>query len=96
MPSPSCEPAPVSGTNSRIPQCVDIEFAEPGDPKIALVNETNCYNSTDIGFAEMYTITTREPGVDAVVDDDSAAASLRSLGWTGWLPLLAGGLWIML
>ncbi len=28
--------------------CVDITFAEPED--VAEVNETNCFNSTDIGF----------------------------------------------
>ncbi len=29
-------------------QCVDIEFAEPAD--VAEVNESNCFNSSDISF----------------------------------------------
>ncbi|PHH88990.1 hypothetical protein CDD83_6796 [Cordyceps sp. RAO-2017] len=41
--------------------CVDIIFADPGDSRIALINETNCFNSSDLGFADMYTITTKEP-----------------------------------
>ncbi|KAL5614288.1 hypothetical protein BROUX41_004398 [Berkeleyomyces rouxiae] len=40
--------------------CVDIEFAEPGDPKVARVNESNCFNSTDFGFADIYTVTVVE------------------------------------
>ena len=47
------------------PQCVDIEFRDPGDPAIPRVNETNCFNSTDLGFAEIYTITTKAIGESA-------------------------------
>ncbi|KAI2793634.1 hypothetical protein POX_a00217 [Penicillium oxalicum] len=35
--------------------CVDIIFAEDGDPKIEQVTEDNCFNSTNIGFEYMYT-----------------------------------------
>ncbi|KAL7788200.1 hypothetical protein V8C37DRAFT_240995 [Trichoderma ceciliae] len=37
--------------------CVDITFVDPGDERIAPVNGTNCFNSTDIGFADIETIT---------------------------------------
>ncbi|TQN66923.1 hypothetical protein CSHISOI_08304 [Colletotrichum shisoi] len=76
--------------------CVDIEFAEPGDPKIAKVNETNCFNSTDIGFADVFTITTRESG-QGYATATSGAAGLRSaLGTAGWVPLVVGALWAAL
>ncbi|KAK2592441.1 hypothetical protein QQS21_009857 [Conoideocrella luteorostrata] len=70
--------------------CVDIIFADPGDSKIGLVNETNCFNSTDIGFAEMYTIATKDSGTDAYIK--SAAESLRAMTWMGYLPILVAGL----
>ena len=38
--------------------CVDITFAEPED--VAQVNETNCYNSTDIGFSLVFTTSALE------------------------------------
>ncbi|KAK1249055.1 hypothetical protein MKX07_002571 [Trichoderma sp. CBMAI-0711] len=37
--------------------CVDITFVEPGDKRIPEVNGTNCFNSSDIGFADIGTIT---------------------------------------
>lgn len=70
--------------------CVDIIFAEPGDPRIPEVNETNCFNSTDIGFADVYTITTKKAGTDM-----SSGAAAR-LGWAGWAPLGLVGLWALL
>jgi len=39
--------------------CADIIFAEPGDKRIPSVNGSNCFNSTDLGFADVYTITTQ-------------------------------------
>jgi hypothetical protein len=54
--------------------CAEITFAEPGDPRIPLVNGTNCFNSTDIGFADVYTITT-SAGVDGSLD--GAGVSIR-------------------
>ncbi|KAF5560236.1 gpi anchored protein [Fusarium phyllophilum] len=71
--------------------CVDIIFAEPGDKRIAEVNETNCFNSTDIGFAEIYTITTKASGSDAYVSESGATQTLRQLNMAGWLPLVAAG-----
>lgn len=80
--------------------CVDIIFAEPGDSKIAEVNETNCYNSTELGFGEMYTITTDEPvRDDAPVDGSGAARWTRGVGeWgvMGWAPVVVGSLWAFL
>ncbi|KAH6608801.1 hypothetical protein Trco_002147 [Trichoderma cornu-damae] len=37
--------------------CVDITFVDPGDKRIPAVNGTNCFNSSDIGFADIETIT---------------------------------------
>lgn len=75
--------------------CVDIIFAEPGDPRIGEVNETNCFNSTDLGFAELYTITTKNSGSDAYVSS-GAVETVRRLSWAGYLPLALGGLWALL
>ncbi|TAQ83770.1 hypothetical protein B7494_g7909 [Chlorociboria aeruginascens] len=36
--------------------CVDITFADPADPEIQEVNETNCFNTSDIGFNNVFTI----------------------------------------
>ncbi|KAJ4146999.1 hypothetical protein LMH87_001552 [Akanthomyces muscarius] len=70
--------------------CVDIIFAEPGDPRIAPVNESNCYNSTDIGFADIYSITTKDSGTDNYTTS-AAERTLHSVGWMGWTPLLFAG-----
>lgn len=75
--------------------CVDIIFAEPGDKRIAEVNETNCFNSTDIGFADIYTITTKQSGSSEYVKS-GAQAAVCAIGWTGFLPLVAGALWVLL
>ncbi|GKT45854.1 uncharacterized protein ColSpa_06035 [Colletotrichum spaethianum] len=76
--------------------CVDIEFAEPGDPKIAKVNETNCFNSTDIGFADVYTITTQESGANFVTGTSAAARPQPAWAVASWAPLVVGALWAML
>ncbi|KAI0476586.1 hypothetical protein GGR56DRAFT_481500 [Xylariaceae sp. FL0804] len=78
--------------------CVDITFAEPDDPRIAQVNETNCFNSTDLGFADMYTIATKP--LDSAANQQAAtsgaasstlAAAPAAWRWLGsGLPLLAG------
>jgi len=36
--------------------CVDITFVAPGDPRVAPVNETNCINSTDISFNNVFSV----------------------------------------
>ncbi len=68
-------------------QCVDITFAEPGDPRIPLVNETNCFNSTDIGVADIYTLTLRASGQGAV---NASSAGVRSFQ-LGGSPAVYGG-----
>lgn len=81
--------------------CVDIIFAEPGDPKIAEVNETNCFNSNDIGFTETYTITTRQPGQGNATSGAETRFwyhGRKNVGWMGyigWLPVMLGGLWVL-
>ncbi|KAL7948096.1 hypothetical protein V8C42DRAFT_316687 [Trichoderma barbatum] len=77
--------------------CVDIIFAEPGDPRIPIVNETNCFNSTQFGFSQIYTVTTQEPVLDVISSTTSSSAeSLRKHSWAGWLPLVAGAIWMAL
>ncbi|KAG6116274.1 hypothetical protein E4U13_002003 [Claviceps humidiphila] len=70
--------------------CVDIIFAEPGDAKLGTVNETNCFNSTDMGFADMYTIATKNSGSDEYIKN--GVDSLRRVSWMGYVPLLIAGL----
>lgn len=80
-------------TNDII-KCVDIEFAEPNDPRIPEVNETNCFNSTELGFADIYTITTVEPHE---ADGDESAGTRTTPQHLGWLAMLAvAGLWASL
>jgi len=74
--------------------CVDIEFAEPGDEKIEQVTEDNCFNSTELGFAELYTIATVNPRTGNRFDEDNAAAG-RSAA-LGSLPLLMLLSWALL
>ncbi|KAG6040285.1 hypothetical protein E4U41_001072 [Claviceps citrina] len=69
--------------------CVDIIFVEPGDPKLGLINETNCFNSTNIGFSDIYTTVTKESGRNDYVKND--AESLRAISWVRYVPLLLAG-----
>lgn len=78
--------------------CVDIIFADPGDERIPEVNETNCFNSTHLGFADQYTIVTQNPGADGPIAQQDAGSRL---GWTtaaGYaLATLAGAAsWLLL
>ncbi|CEJ89592.1 hypothetical protein VHEMI05428 [[Torrubiella] hemipterigena] len=75
--------------------CVDIIFAEPGDKRIAEVNETNCFNSTQIGFGDVYTITTKDSGSNKYVTS-AAEATLQRAGWFGVVPLMAAVSWLLL
>ncbi|KAH8648466.1 hypothetical protein BX600DRAFT_502882 [Xylariales sp. PMI_506] len=67
--------------------CVDITFVEPGDSRVAEVNETNCFNSTDIGFADLYTITTKASGSSANASTSGAALSIAQAG-SSWLSFM--------
>lgn len=67
-------------------QCVDIEFAEPEDCEE--VTPDNCFNSSDISFADVYTTASL-----------SAAPALRPSMLTGLaasIPLLLMGLFGLL
>lgn len=78
--------------------CVDITFVEPNDERLNNVNETNCFNSTDIGFAEIYTITTKEVGSTANTTSTSGAVASfmrSSSSWLGYAPLVLGSLWFL-
>lgn len=70
---------------------MDIIFVEPGDSRIAPVNESNCFNSTDIGFADIYTITTKESGTDNYTRTSAAERTMTAVGWAGWAPLAFAG-----
>lgn len=37
-----------------------------------MVNESNCFNSNDIGFADVYTVVTRESNADPNVTSDAS------------------------
>lgn len=90
--------------------CVDITFAEPNDPRIGEVNESNCFNSNDIGFADVYTITTKSANSGIQNSSTSTSGAEASvtfwyfgrhreqswLGYAGMLPLIVGGLWVLL
>lgn len=83
--------------------CVDITFVEQNDPRLAEVNESNCFNSNDIGFADIYTITSRLPGAGNTTSGAEARfwyfGRHRSNSWftyAGWLPVAIGGLWVLL
>lgn len=68
--------------------CVDITFAEPGDSKIANVNESNCFNSSDIGFNNVYTMT-----LQAAANSTSGAESrLGSTPLWSWSSLVLAAL----
>ncbi|VUC34131.1 unnamed protein product [Clonostachys rosea] len=76
--------------------CVDIEFAAPGDPKIEKVTEDNCFNSTDLGFAEIYAIATTNPVTGKSYDDvkNDAVSTRSSIGLIS--SVVAAGLLMLL
>lgn len=83
--------------------CVDITFVEDNDPRLAVVNETNCFNSTDIGFSEVYTITTKASGSNTTTSGAAPSFQFRRqqassvwLQYGGWLPLAVGIVWMAL
>jgi len=83
--------------------CVDITFVENDDPRLAEVNATNCFNSNDIGFADIYTMVVRASGQGNATSDAETRFwyfrrnSGRSFAqFLGWLPVVLGGLWVFL
>jgi hypothetical protein len=76
--------------------CVDITFVEPGDSRLGQVNETNCFNSSDIGFTDIYTTKATNTNLTA---NSAAPRPLHpgsSLGLIGWVPVVAGSLYMLL
>ncbi|KAK3363230.1 hypothetical protein B0T25DRAFT_33089 [Lasiosphaeria hispida] len=82
--------------------CVDIEFVEPDSPKLVEVNESNCFNSNDIGFADIYTLTVRASGQGNATSDAESLWYYRKhrkggiFQYIGWMPIVLGGLWVLL
>ncbi|RQM04775.1 hypothetical protein DH86_00004137 [Scytalidium sp. 3C] len=65
--------------------CVDITFAEPED--VAEVNSSNCFNSSDISFADVYTIAAAGTTSGATLSRESVYL------WT-YVALAASLLWV--
>ncbi|KAH7029569.1 uncharacterized protein B0I36DRAFT_245481 [Microdochium trichocladiopsis] len=90
----------IAAHGAALFSCVDITFAEPNDPRIEKVNKTNCFNSTDFGFAELYTITTHEPGASANKTSGALSRLLQptasAWSWFGYLPVVLGSVWMIL
>ncbi|GAB1311513.1 hypothetical protein MFIFM68171_01723 [Madurella fahalii] len=73
--------------------CVDITFVEPGDPRLGEVTEENCFNSTEIGAADVFSLTLRASGQ---IIGTSGAFRNALTPYLGYLPLVVGGLWALL
>ncbi|KAI0394550.1 hypothetical protein F5Y17DRAFT_251203 [Xylariaceae sp. FL0594] len=82
--------------------CVDITFVKPGDPRIPELNDTNCFNNSQIGFATTYSITTQ--AINSAANDTQSGASRLLVGpsslssiwsWLGYLPVFLGAAWLM-
>ncbi|EJT68391.1 hypothetical protein GGTG_14029 [Gaeumannomyces tritici R3-111a-1] len=76
--------------------CVDITFVETDDPRLGKVNESNCFNSSDISFTDIYATPAKTTNLTAT----SGAQGGSVLAWSaygtlGWLPLVAGALWTL-
>ena len=78
---------------------------ENNDPRLMDINETNCFNSTDIGFADIYTITTKASGQDGNVTSGAESTLFfrrfqsgpgSSWMYATWLPVFLGALWVLL
>jgi len=71
--------------------CVDITFVEPGDKRLLEVNTSNCFNSSDIGYSDVYSVSRIAPNITGTTSD----AGLRPFACLGWLPVLLGTAWLM-
>jgi hypothetical protein len=72
----------VLALEANSPQCVDITFANPED--VAEVNSSNCFNSSDISFNNVYSI----------ADGSATSSAIRTLSSTS-LPLAMGLMGLM-
>ena len=89
-------------------QCSDITFVDEGDEKIPPINESTCFNTQELGFADVYTITTQKPIFKDKSQAEESGAETISFwymkrhmthsSWRiiGWLPVVLGGLWVFL
>lgn len=79
-----------SDTNAIL-QCVDIEFADPAD--VEQVTPENCFNSSDINFADVFTTTSL-----SVSSSEAAMSRLDSLHASVLVPslLVAALIWFAL
>jgi hypothetical protein len=68
--------------------CVDITFAEPEN--VAEVNSSNCFNSSDISFANVYTIN------DANSLGTSGASASRTFYASSLAAVLGAAVWVLL
>ncbi|KAI9882118.1 MAG: hypothetical protein M1823_006136 [Watsoniomyces obsoletus] len=66
--------------------CVDITFAEPAE--VPEVNVTNCFNSTTIGFNQVYTAPAISAGTPSLSHLFSFSFSSTPTRWSSWLSLL--------
>jgi hypothetical protein len=100
VPFPFIPPPQKLVTLTYLPpkQCVDITFVEPGDPRLPEVNETNCFNSSDIGLADIYTLTLRASGQNNASSGATRTLALNgnAMAYLGYLPVVLGGLWALL
>lgn len=65
-------------------QCVDITFADPEE--VPEVNDTNCVNSTDIGFELVFSTESLQSAADSIA---------RPTSWLASIPLAALMLWAL-
>ncbi|EKV12965.1 gpi anchored protein [Penicillium digitatum] len=59
--------------------CVDIEFAEDGDPSVETVTRDNCFNSSDISFEYMFTTSSIGSGAAMLQPPKLSAAAVAPL-----------------
>lgn len=67
-----------------------MTLVAPDSPLLEPVNDTNCVNSSDIGFAEVYTVQTLiAPDVVAAQQTSKSGANAllegKNARWAGWL-----------
>ena len=90
----------IAAHGAALFSCVDITFADPGDSRIEKVNKTNCFNTTDFGFADLYTIVSHEPGASASKPSGAVSRFLQpsasAWSWLGYLPVVLGSAWMLI
>ena len=64
--------------------CADITFADPKDPEIPLVNEHNCFNSSEVSFMGVYTTTSNDAFSSRSVSSLAKYVPLAAMGVIAW------------